>query len=102
MGRARSSVDRNEVPFREGEVPAEPCVSAVRWLGGGITAAHYCRMGQVVGCDKQRAGTPNGSKIVGPRSAGHHLAVADRILKQQIAVCSEQKVAGSARSRTSD
>ncbi len=32
-------------------------------------AAHYCKMGQALECDKQRAGTPIGSKMVCPRSA---------------------------------
>ena len=33
---SRISVARNEVQFREGEAPAEPCVSAVQWLGGSL------------------------------------------------------------------
>lgn len=33
---SRVSVDRNEVQFREGKAPAEPCVSAVQWLGRSL------------------------------------------------------------------
>jgi hypothetical protein len=33
---SRISVARNEVQFREGEVPAEPCVSVVQWFGRSL------------------------------------------------------------------
>jgi hypothetical protein len=33
---SRISVAHNEVQLREGEAPAEPCVSAVQWLGRSL------------------------------------------------------------------
>ena len=33
---SRISAARNEVQFREGEAPAEPCVFALQWLGSSL------------------------------------------------------------------